>query len=368
MIFFKISAFFFSYFSVTAIYVIFMPKMLQMVGYSTIQIGIVFALAPLMRFLMPFLFLKHIELTKKVFHISLFSIFLGLLLFYFTIENFYAFLIPNMIIGAAGGLVLPYIETYAMEHLGKKRFGKSRLYGSFGFMILGIVLARELDNYTVGLNFYAIFILITIIFGLAITYKNDDFIKNKKYKNIEKFKLKKAKYLWISLFFMQISFGTFYNFFTIYETERGISLEIVSYLWAFGVICEILFFYFQAPLLKLNLLKILKFSVFVTIIRWLLLFLFPESLTISFIAQSLHAISFALHHTVAISFLYNIYQNRKLAAQFYYGFSFGLGGFIGALLAGYFYGNYLYLYAAFMALLSFVALFKVDSTLLKQNF
>jgi len=358
MLFFKISAFFFSYFSVTAIYVIFMPKMLQMLGYSTMQIGIVFALSPLMRFIIPFAFLKHIELTKKVFHIALVTILLGTILFYFTIENFYLFMIPNMLIGAAAGLVLPYVETYAMDHLGKKRFGKSRLYGSLGFMVLGIVLARELDSYTVGLNFYSVFVFITLIFGLSITYKNDDF-KHKATNNNEKFELKKVAYLWVSLFFMQISFGTFYNFFTIYETERGISLEMVSYLWAFGVICEIIFFYFQAPLLKLNLLKILKFSVFITIIRWLLLFLFPQSLTMSFVAQSLHAISFALHHTVAISFLYTIYQNKKLAAQFYYGFSFGLGGFIGALLAGYFYGDYLYLYASFMALLSFIALFKV---------
>jgi len=367
MTFFKISAFFFSYFSVTAIYVIFMPKMLQMVGYSTMQIGMVFALAPLMRFIVPFAFLKHIELTKKVFHIALISILIGAILFYFTIENFYLFMIPNMIIGAAAGLVLPYIETYAMEHLGKKRFGRSRLYGSLGFMLLGIVLARELDSYVIGLNFYIIFVFIMLIFGLAITHKNEDFRHKSKSADDEKFELKKVAYLWVSLFFMQISFGTFYNFFTIYETERGVSLEMVSYLWAFGVICEIVFFYFQAPLLKLNLLKILKFSVFVTIIRWLLLFFFPESLTISFIAQSFHAISFALHHTVAISFLYTIYQNRKLAAQFYYGFSFGLGGFVGALLAGYFYGDYLYLYASVMALLSFMALFKIDSTLLKQN-
>ena len=333
--------------------------MLQMVGYSTMQIGVVFALAPLMRFIVPFAFLKHIKLTKKVFHTALLSIFLGAILFYFTIENFYLFMIPNLIIGAAAGLILPYIETYAMEHLGKKRFGRSRLYGSLGFMLLGIILARELDSYVVGLNYYLIFVIIMFVFGLSITYKNSDFKQPTNNEDDEKFELKKVTYLWISLFFMQISFGTFYNFFTIYETERGISLEMVSYLWAFGVICEILFFYFQAPLLKLNLLKILKFSVFVTVIRWLLLFLFPESLTVSFIAQSFHAISFALHHTVAISFLYSVYQNKKLAAQFYYGFSFGLGGFVGALCAGYFYGDYLYLYASSMALLSFIALFKV---------
>ena len=342
-----------------------MPKILQMVGYSTMQIGIVFALSPLMRFIVPFAFLKHIELTKKVFHIALIVILIGAILFYITIKNFYAFMVPNLMIGAAAGLVLPYIETYAMEHLGKKRFGKSRLYGSIGFMLLGIILAKELSNYTIGLNFYLTFVIIMLFFGFSITHKNNAFKRQIKNINDEKFELKKVAYLWISLFFIQISFGAFYNFFTIYETQRGISLEVVSYLWAFGVICEIIFFYFQAPLLKLNLLRILKFSVFVTIIRWLLLFMFPESLSISFISQSLHAISFALHHTVAISFLYTVYQNRKLAAQFYYGFSFGLGGFVGALLAGYFYGDYLYLYASFMALLSFLALFKVSE--LKQS-
>lgn len=361
MIFFKISAFFFSYFSVTAIYVIFMPKMLQMTGYSTIQIGIVFALAPLMRFIVPFLFLKHIELTNRVFHASLIAIFLGAILFYFTIENFYLFMIPNLLIGAAAGLVLPYIETYAMETLGKKRFGRSRLYGSLGFMILGIVLARDLESYMIGLNYYLIFAVIMLLFGYAITYKNEDFKPKKKSKDDGRFELKKVAFLWISLFFMQVSFGAFYSFFTIYTTDHGMSLEIVSYLWAFGVICEILFFYYQAPLLKLNLLKIMKFAVFITITRWLLLFFFPDSLSMAFASQSLHAISFALHHTVAISFLYTVYQNKKLAAQFYYGFSFGLGGFIGALLAGYFYGEYLYLYAASMALLSLMALYRVKS-------
>ncbi|WP_024954443.1 MFS transporter [Sulfurospirillum arcachonense] len=362
MLFFKISAFFFSYFSVTAVYVIFMPKILQMIGYSSLQIGVVFALAPLMRFLVPFLFLKHIELNKKVFYISLISVFLSSLLFYITIKNFYLFMIPNLIIGASLGLVLPYIETYAMGHLQKGNFGKCRMFGSFGFMITGILLAKDLDSYIIGLNYYLFFVITVLLFGFWITHNNEDFKQKEKNPDEEKFDLKKVTYLWVSLFFMQISFGAFYNFFTIYETERGISLEMTSYLWAFGVICEIVFFYFQGPLLQKNLLSVLKFSVFLTILRWLILFLFPQSLVMSFVSQSFHAVSFALHHTAAISLLYSIYQNKKLSAQFYYGFSFGLGGFVGALLAGYFYGDYLYLYASFMALLSFLALFKVKKT------
>ena len=344
-----------------------MPKILQMVNYSALQIGAVFALGPLMRFILPFAFVKRVKLNKKVFHLALLSILFGSILFYFTIENFYLFIIPNLIVGGATGLVLPYIETYAMESLGKKRFGKSRLFGSLGFITLSVVLARELDDYIVGLNFYLAFTLIMIFFGFLLTYNNEYFKQEIATKKSEKFELKKVTFLWLSLLFMQISFGAFYNFFTLYETERGVSMETISYLWIFSVIFEMLFFYFQGPLLKLNLIKVLKVSVLITVVRWLLLFMFPEFLAISFLSQSLHAVSFALHHTVALTLLYGVYQNRRLAAQFYYGFSFGLGGFIGALLAGIFYGEYLYLYAACMAFISFLILYKINPFLFNHN-
>jgi len=242
-------------------------------------------------------------------------------------------------LGIGFGLILPYVETFALISLKKERFGKSRLYGSLGFMLFGIILAKNLDNYTVALNYFLVAVLMVAFFGISISFYNSK--ANIFYKSIyEKFKFKKVLFFWISIFFMQMSFGFFYNFFTIYETARGISLETISYLWTFSIICEITLFYFQAPLLKnINLLTLVKFAVFLTIIRWLLLYLFPSSLTILYISQSLHAFSFALHHTATISYLYATYQDKKLASQFYYGLSFGLGGFIGAILAGWLYGD-----------------------------
>ncbi|MDD3463137.1 MAG: MFS transporter [Sulfurospirillaceae bacterium] len=357
MILFSISSFFFFYFTVVGVYVIFMPKILQNLNYTSLQIGIIFAIAPLMRFIIPFLFLKLIKLTRNVFYIALLISIFSVSLFYVSIENFYLFAIPNLIFGGSLGLILPYIETYAMEHLKKERFGRSRLFGSIGFMLIGIVLAKHLENYENGLHFLLGGIVLCAIFGILVT-QNNPTLKAEAPKEDDIFLLSKAKYFWVSMFFMQVSFGAFYNFFTIYETDHGISLEIVSYLWAFGVICEIALFYFQAPFLRnINLLSLMKIAVTMTIIRWLMLFCFPDNLFVSFASQSLHAFSFALHHTAAISFLYTLYANKKLATQFYYGFSFGLGGFVGALLAGYFYGPYLYLYASIVAGLSLWALF-----------
>jgi len=356
VIFFKISGFFFFYFVVTGVYVIFMPKILQNLNYTPLQIGAIFALAPLMRFFVPFLFLKKIELTKEVFYKALGGALLAIALFYVTIKDFYLFMFPNLLLGASLGMILPYVETYAIMHLQKERFGRSRLFGSIGFMLVGIILARHLDDYTNGLHYLLLGMIFTALFAYVLTLNNPNF-KTKSERVNTFFKLGDAKFLWMSLFLMQMSFGAFYNFFTIYETDHGISLETTSYLWAFGVICEIALFYFQAPLFqKINLLTLVKIAILATVIRWLLLFLFPDSLLISFAAQSLHAFSFALHHTAALSLLYTLYEDKKLAAQFYYGFSFGLGGFAGALVAGYFYGPYLYAYATIVAACSFGAL------------
>lgn len=336
-----------------------MPKMLQMIGYTALQIGTIFALAPLMRFFVPFFFLKHFRLSPKIFYGALLGAMLSIALFYPTIHSFYLFMLPNMLLGACLGMILPYIETYAMEHLGKERFGRSRLFGSLGFMLIGIVLARHLEDYTNGLHYLLLAISLTAFFAYTLTKNNPHFAIQEEHHT--PFKFLHVTFLWLSLFLMQVSFGAFYNFFTIYETEHGISLETTSYLWAFGVICEIVLFYFQAPLLRrFRLISLVKLGILLTALRWFLLFLFPASPLVSYMAQSLHAFSFALHHTAALSLLYSLYTQRKLAAQFYYGISFGLGGFFGALIAGYFYGEYLYFYAGIVALASFgsISLFK----------
>lgn len=359
MLFFNLSAFYFFYFAAVAVYIIFMPKVLHDIGYTPYQIGIVFALAPLMRFATPFLFLKHIKLNATIFKASLLLSILSAIGFYFTLNNFYAFTLNNALLGICLSLILPYIEVIALKELGKDRYGKSRLYGSIGFMFIALVLAKFLSEPQIALHYYLIVTILIAIFSLLLLkhdVPHEDTISSKAFSVLEYWPF------WLSLFFMQMSFGGFYNFFTIYETEHGISLEMTSYLWSFGVICEIVMFYFQAPFFKDNLLNIIKFSIFVTALRWFLLYLFPDNLYITFFAQSIHAFSFGLYHSAVIIYLYKLYENKKLAQQFMYGVAYGLGGFVGALVAGMLYGENLFLYSALFALASllFVSIMKED--------
>lgn len=353
MLFFNLSAFYFFYFAAVGVYIIFLPKVLHDIGYGAFDIGIIFALAPLMRFITPFLFLKHIKLDQKVFKTALFLSIISSASFYLTIENFFLFLINNALLGVCLSLILPYLEVTAISTLGKEKYGKSRLYGSIGFMIISLVLAKFLTQAYIAIHYYLILNILTVVFALFLLRFD---VQHKSFIEKESFSFFKYWPFWMSLFFMQMSFGGFYNFFTIYETEHNLSLEMTSYLWSFGVICEILMLYFQAPLLKNNLLNIIKVCVAITTFRWLLLYLYPDSLSITFFTQSLHAFSFGLYHSSVIIYLYTLYENKKLAQQFMYGVAYGLGGFIGALIAGASYGEFLFLYSAIFSFISFVTL------------
>lgn len=359
MLFFNLSAFYFFYFAAVGVYIIFLPKVLNDIGYTSFEIGVIFALAPLMRFATPFLFLRHITLNQIVFKTALFLSIICSSLFFLTIESFYLFMLNNAILGVCLSLILPFLEVSAIKNLGKEKYGKSRLFGSIGFMVISLVLGKFLYEPKIALIYYLCTNILTVIFALSLMRKD---VEHKASAITEKFSFLKYWPLWASLFFMQMSFGGFYNFFTIYENDHGISLEMISYLWSFGVICEILMLYFQAPILKQNLLFIIKFCILITSFRWLLLYLYPDSLTITFISQSIHAFSFGLYHSAVIIYLYSLYEDKRLAQQFMYGIAYGLGGFIGALIAGWVYGEYLFVYSAIFALISFLFL-----TLLKSS-
>jgi PPP family 3-phenylpropionic acid transporter len=346
-----LGGFYFFYFALIGIYIVFLPKILSDLGYSAFDVGIIYAAAALMRFVTPFIFKHLFHLDYKVYLYSLLVILLSVLLFSWSMEHFWFYLIANLIFGAAMGISLPYVEAISLEALSKLRYGKVRLWGSIGFM--AIVLGLSLEH------LFASFIVVAslmLLFGAIAGKEHPSQIKSEGEHN-SSFSLIKYAPLWMSLFLMQLSFGGFYNFFTIYESEIGISLDMIRWMWIFGVICEIVMLYFQGPLLQKNLLQVIKITTLITALRWFMLYLFGQNVSMVFLSQSLHAFSFALYHTAVISYLFLLYSQKKLAQQFYLGISFGLGGSLGALLAGKLYGDNLFLYESLIALLAFGILY-----------
>ncbi len=354
-----LATFYFFYFSIIGVYIIFMPKVLSMSGYSASEIGIIFAAGPLVRFLVPFAFINGLKLGLGVFKLALLVMFLSSLSFYFSLDSFYKLLFSNIGLGIGLSLVLPYVELISLNYIGKEKYGKVRLFGSVGFIIVALVLVRFLSSGDVALLYLLILTAVTAITAFVIANKAENILeKTKDVKN--DIDILKDWRLWVGLTLMQVSFGSFYNFFTIYETDYGISLDMTIYLWSFGVVVEVFMLFYQGRFLHNNLLNILQITTFATAFRWLLLFLFPQNLTMLFISQTLHALSFALFHSAAITYLFHLYKHKSLAQQMFSGITYGFGAFMGALIAGYvyeWYPKYLFLSATFLALLAFFSLY-----------
>jgi len=336
----------------------FMPVALEGFGYNKVEIGTIYAVAPFMRFLLPFIFKHYVKLTHKVYIYALFLTLISSIIFLFTIHNFIAYLFASLLLGASMGITLPFVETISLQQLSKAIYGKIRMWGSVGFIVVALSLKALAPLPITTIYVLILTTILTLIFGyLSLRYDREK--EHEVEEESSSFSLKKYWAFWTSLFLMQMAFGGFYTFFSLYETHHGFA-DYFPYLWTFAVVCEIIMLYFQAPLLQKNLLTILKFATLMTVIRWLLLYLYPNSLEITFFSQSFHAISFALFHTASITYVFSLYSQKRLAQQFFLGISFGLGGSIGSFVAGYIYGEYLFLFEAFITFGAFIMLFIHD--------
>ena len=161
--------YYFFYFAMVGVYIVFMPKILTDLGYTPSQVGIIFASAPMMRFLLPFVFRYYLAITNRIFLASLLLSVIAVLLFWGTIEHFWSFLVCNLLFGAAMGISLPYVETISLKLLSKIQYGKTRLWGSIGFMAIVLWLGKVLESPNEGLAYLAATAFLTFIFASMIS-------------------------------------------------------------------------------------------------------------------------------------------------------------------------------------------------------
>jgi len=341
----NLSLYYFFYFAVIGIYVIFLPNYLKDLGYSPKEIGIIFAALPISRFITPFFFQKK-AITTNIFKISIIISTLTPLLFF--INNFYIYLLSFTVLGVVWAINFPYIEALAINKL-QEHYGKTRLWGSIGFVAVALGFSY------IQVDFVLYFFILNLITSyFAFKFINPDFAISKTY---EKINFLQEWQFWLALILLQISFGGFYNFFTIYNLNHGIDKEINGWLWTIGVIAEIIIFLYQYKFLnKNNALFYIKISLFMTAIRWFILYLFAGNILLIALSQIIHLFSFAIFHTAASMYIASKYKNQTLAQQFYIGIGYGLAAFLGSVISGYLYGENLFLYESLIVFVAFIVL------------
>ena len=367
----RLSGFYWFYFASLGVIVPFWSLYLSSLGFDARSIGELMAVLMATKIVAPYLWswiADHTGHSMKIIRAaSILSCiaFLGV----FLNSSFWWLVLVMLLFSFFWNATLPQFEANTMNHLGKDthKYSVVRLWGSLGFVFSVILIGSMLDEYgyqLVPISIFILYVLITVFSFLV----SDAPQHHPHIEHVSILKVLKKPHviaLLVICFLMQMSHGPYYTFYSIYLKEFNYSSNTLGWLWALGVIAEIILFVFMHKLMpRYGPRLLLMIALVLTTIRWLLIGFYVETLWIVILAQCLHAASFGLYHAVGIELFHRNFKGKLQGRgqALYSAISFGAGGAVGTLLSGAYWDAYsaqvIFGAAALVSFIAFVVVLK----------
>ena len=341
----RLSGFYLFYFALLGATAPFLALYLDYLGFSSARIGELLAIPMLMRCLSPNLWGWLGDRSGKRLAIVRFGAFCTLLSFVLILfGKSYAWLALIMALYAFfWHAVLPQFEVLTLAHLGEQtaRYSEVRLWGSVGFIVAVVGLGELFERVSLEVFPWVLIGIISCIFISSWWIPNAQ-LSSARDNPLSGGFLRQLRQPGVLAFFvvvglMQLSHGPYYTFITLYLESLGYSRGVIGWLWAVGVVAEILVFLLMARLLRhVSLRQVLITSLLLAVLRWILLGTLAENGFWLLLAQLLHAATFGSFHAVSILLVRESFNARQQGqGQALYAAVSGVGGGLGALYAGY---------------------------------
>jgi PPP family 3-phenylpropionic acid transporter len=340
----RLSRFYFFYYFFVGSFVPYWGIYLQSENFSPSSIGILLSLFQISRIVAPNFWGWLADHTgHRVKWIKLTS-FLGLIGFIgiFWAKGFFWIFLVMSALSLFTSSTLPLAESLTLAHLATSdgHYSRIRLWGSIGFIVASLFLGYLIDLQGINILLWVLLITQAIIFFLSNTIPEAKEIHHKK-NDLSIWKIIKTPSvvaLLIGCTLMVSAHGVLYNFYSIYLKEHGYSTATIGWLWAVGVICEIFIFMLMPKILRRYSLKtILLISLFLGVIRFILIGASPDQFYLLLIAQMFHAATFGSFHAASIEVIAYFFKgrNQSRGQAIYNSVAYGIGGTIGGLGGGY---------------------------------
>jgi len=314
-------------------------------GFSVIEIAILMSMLQITRIVGPFSWGWLSDYLSNRVGIIRFCACLSALVFAFIffLQSYIGFFIWMFVLHTVLSSQMPLGESATVHALFKdnsfdKRYGRLRLWGSIGFIFMVLVAGELFQRKSIEL--YPIVGMIVLL-ALAVTsfcLREPKMERHKMVKGELLVVLLNPDVRWFLLsgFFMVFAHASLYVFYSLYLADLGYGKFQIGLFWALGVFAEVIFFYFQSKVLsRVDAEVVLQAAFGVGVVRFILIAFLPITSVLIF-AQVLHAGTFAAHHSAATKLLQRWFtgplQARGQAVMATV--SYGLGGTIGGLCAG----------------------------------
>ena len=341
----RLSGFYFFYFSLLGATAPFLALYFDHLGFSPARIGELVAIPMLMRCVAPNLWGWLGDHTGQRLLIVRIGALCTLVCFAgIFVSHSYAWLALIMATHAFfWHAVLPQFEVITLAHLREQaaRYSQIRLWGSIGFIVAVVGLGELFDRLSLDACPWALVLTMAGIVIASAWVPNAQpqlrpssageggFLRQLGRPGILAF--------YVSVGLMQLSNGPYYTFLSLHLETLGYSRGLIGQLWALGVLAEILLFMLMARILaRYSLRRVLLASFLITAVRWLLLGNLADHLPVLLFAQVMHAATFGTFHAAAIHFVQRSFGDRQQGqGQALYAALAGVGGALGALYSGY---------------------------------
>lgn len=339
----RLSGYYFFYFAALGALVPFWGLYLQSLGFGALQIGQFMAILMATKVVAPPLWgwlgdhLGHrMRIVRFASAVSA-LVFLGM----FWVEGFWTIALIMVLFSFFWNASLPQFEVVTFTYLGARaaRYARIRVWGSVGFIVTVMLLGVLVDAQGARVVLSVVLVLYVGIWlsTLAVRDPAPEVHAGTQPSMLAVLRRPAILAFFAAVFFMQMSHGAYYAFYTIYLQDFGYSKTLIGLLWALGVLAEVILFLVMHRLLaRWGGRRVLIASLSLAALRWLVIALYPQSLPLMLAAQLLHAATFGTFHASAIHLVHHYFRGRHQGRgqALYSSLSFGAGGAVGSLASG----------------------------------
>ena len=360
--------FFFAYYGYVGVFSPYASLYFADRGLSATQIGILMSLMQVMRIFGPNVWgwvadqsrrrVLVLRLTSVAAALTFCGMFVGQ-----SFMFFFALMVTVNLFTSAQGPISEALMLSSMRG-DLTHYGRVRLWGSVGFIVLVTLSGYALDWQGIELMPWIALLMLVMVTSVTFSLHEEPATQHAQPSNSVRELLSRKSVLsfFASTFLMIAAHSSLYVYYSLYLSDMGYSKSVIGLMWSLGVIAEILFFFYQAPLFRrFGVRKLMLFSLGIAVIRFLMIGWGAQSLTILLVAQVLHAATFGVHHSASVATLQRWFAGSLQARgqALYISISYGLGGTVGGLLLSAcwdtFGARWVYVLAAIMSFLGLIA-------------
>lgn len=313
-----LSLFLIAIYFVYGAYVPFWSLWLESKGISAEQIGLLIGLGLGIRFAGNLLIMWRANRASLLIPTCRYLAVLSLLCYlgFYWVDSFWALLALMLVANFIYPTLLPLSEALAARMMlqVKLDYGKVRLWGSAAFIVGSTLVGALVQHYGASWVLHAMILGLLLLTGLtwlpmAPAPQDAPSSGNKiGFRSLLTDRSFLIFLLVVSL--LQGSHAAYYGFSALYWKAHGYAENVIGYLWALGVMAEILMFALSRRLLKgFSYQQLFFIGGLGCVLRWTLLANTTE-LAWLLVAQLLHAVTFCVSHLGAIR-----YMTQQLPAE-----------------------------------------------------